>query len=159
MHGCRRIAFLTGPEDHEDSYWREIGYAEALREHNLIFDPALKIDGFFDAAKAKESVKKLIETKVAVDAIFAADDESASGAMMALRDAGIRVPEDIAVVGFDDTLLASHLTPALTTVSAPIEDAGRQAVKQLVLLIDGKATESVTLLQTELVIRQSCGCR
>jgi DNA-binding LacI/PurR family transcriptional regulator len=94
-----------------------------------------------------------------IDAIFAADDESASGAMMALGDAGKRIPEDIAVVGFDDTLLASHLTPPLTTVHAPIEQAGRQAVNQLIQLIEGKATEPLTLLETNLVIRQSCGCR
>jgi DNA-binding LacI/PurR family transcriptional regulator len=158
-HGCRRIAFLAGPEDHEDSYWREMGYLEALHAHNLKYNPDLKIKGFFNAEKAKESVKRLIDSGIAVDAIFAADDESASGAMMALRDAGMHIPKDIAVVGFDDTLLASHLTPTLTTVHAPIEDAGRQAVRQLVLLIDGKATDPVTLLQTELVIRQSCGCR
>jgi len=158
-HGCQRIAFLAGTEYHEDSYWREMGYIEALRTHDLVFDPALRIEGWFNANKAKQSVAQLIATEVEVDAIFAADDESASGAMMALRDANIRVPEDIAVVGFDDTLLALHLTPSLTTVHAPIEEAGRQAVQQLVQLIEGKATQTVTLLETKLVIRQSCGCR
>lgn len=158
-HGYRRIVFLAGPEDHEDSYWREMGYIEALQANDLVFDTGLKIDGSFDSDKAKKSVTQLIASGVDFDAIFAADDESASGAMMALRDARMRIPADIAVVGFDDTLLASHLTPALTTVRAPIEDAGRHAVKQLVQLIDGKVTDAVTLLQTELVIRQSCGCK
>lgn len=68
------------------------------------------------------------------------------------------IPKDIAVVGFDDTLLALHLTPPLTTVHAPIEQAGRQAAQRLIKLIDGEPSEAVTLLPTELVIRQSCGC-
>jgi DNA-binding LacI/PurR family transcriptional regulator len=93
-----------------------------------------------------------------VDAIFAADDESASGAMMALRETHLSIPDDVAVVGFDDTLLASHLTPPLTTVHAPIEQVGRRAVEQLVNLMNGEAAETVTLLPTELVIRKSCGC-
>jgi len=159
VHDYRRIVFLAGPENHEDSCWREMGYIEALEAHDLVFDPALKIDGFFNAERAKHSVAQLISSEMELDAIFAADDESASGAMMALRDAGKRIPEDIAVVGFDDTLLAFHLTPPLTTVHAPIEQAGRQAVKQLIQLIEGKATEPLTLLETNLVIRQSCGCR
>jgi LacI family transcriptional regulator len=158
-HDYRKIALLAGPANHEDSYWREMGYIEALQNHDLIVDPALRIDGYFSAEWAKQSVIKLISTGIQVDAIFAADDESASGAMMALREGGRRIPEDIAVVGFDDTLLALHLTPTLTTVRAPIKQAGRQAVRQLIKLIDGKTADAVTLLPTELVIRQSCGCR
>ena len=157
-HGYRRIAFVAGPEEHEDSYWREMGYLEALQAHEISLDPLLKLEGYFEAQKAKEAVARLIDLGTDVDAIFAADDESASGAMMALREAGLRIPEDIAVVGFDDTLLASHLTPPLTTVHAPIEQAGRQAVEQLIQLMDGEDADAVTLLSTELVIRQSCGC-
>jgi len=158
-HSCRRILYLAGPDNHEDSIWRERGFIEALHAHNISFDPAMKISGNFNAENAKNSVRRLIATEKEVDAIFAADDESASGAMMALREVGRRIPEDIAVVGFDDTLLALHLTPPLTTVNAPIEQAGRQAVQQLVQVIDGKVARALTLLQTKLVIRQSCGCR
>jgi DNA-binding LacI/PurR family transcriptional regulator len=118
----------------------------------------LKLIGQFNANTAKEAVVAFLETGREFDAIFAADDESASGAMMALREAGLRIPEDIAVVGFDDTLLAAHLTPPLTTVHAPIEQAGRQAVSQLIHLIEGAPTEAVTLLPTEVVVRRSCGC-
>ena len=157
-HGYRKIAFLAGPEEHEDSYWREMGYLEAHQAHNISLDPLLKLDGYFEVQKAKEVVTWLIDAGTDVDAIFAADDESASGAMMALREAGLRIPEDIAVVGFDDTLLALHLTPPLTTVHAPIEQAGRQAVEQLIQLMNGEDADAVTLLSTELVIRQSCGC-
>jgi len=157
-HDISRIAFLAGPEEHEDSYWREMGYREALQAHGIPFNPDLKMSGYFDARRAKRSVEQFLESGLTVDAIFAADDESASGAMMALREAELRIPDDIAVVGFDDTLLASHLTPPLTTVHAPIEQVGRRAVKQLVNLINGEVAEAVTLLPTELVIRRSCGC-
>lgn len=158
-HNYRRIVFLAGPKNHENSYWREMGYLEALEAHDLVFDPALKINGFFNAERAKHSVTQLISRNIAIDAIFAADEESASGAMMAIREAKMRIPEEIAVVGFDDTLLASHLSPPLTTVRTPIEQAGRQAVNQLIQLIEGKATDLVTLMEANLVIRQSCGCR
>jgi LacI family transcriptional regulator len=157
-HGYRRIAFMAGPKEHEDSYWREMGYVEALHTHRIDFDPKLIMDGYFDPERARQSVEQMLRDGLEVDAIFAADDESASGAMMALREAGLRIPEDIAVVGFDDTLLASHLTPALTTVHAPIEQAGWQAAEQLIKKIAGEPTEAVTLLPTEVIIRKSCGC-
>jgi DNA-binding LacI/PurR family transcriptional regulator len=158
-HGYRKIAFLAGPEEHEDSYWREMGYIEALIALGIGYNPALKVAGNFDALYAKQSVLELLATNQDIDAIFAADDESASGAMMALREAGLRIPDDVAVVGFDDTQLALHLTPPLTTVHAPIEDAGRQAVKHLIQLISGETVDLVTLLPTEVVVRQSCGCQ
>jgi LacI family transcriptional regulator len=158
-HDYRTIVFLAGPNNHEDSYWREIGYKEALQSHGIAYDPELKVRGDFDAEIAKESVRQLIAKRKDVDAIFAADDESAAGTMMALREIELRIPEDIAVVGFDDTSLAMHLAPPLTTVHAPIEKAGREAVQQLVHLIEGSEVEWVTLLETELVIRQSCGCK
>jgi len=157
-HGHRRIVFLAGPEHHEDSYWREMGYREALTAHNIPFDPALKLRGNFDPAQAKQSIAALLADEIPFDAIFAADDESASGAMMALREAGLRIPADLAVVGFDDTLLAAHLTPPLTTVHAPIMEAGQQAVTQLIRLIQQQPAAPVTLLPIEVVIRQSCGC-
>ena len=157
-HGARRIVFLAGPEHHEDSYWREMGYRAALRAHGIPFDPARVARGDFNPETAHRAVNQLLADGVAFDAIFAADDESASGAMMALREAGLRIPQDVAVVGFDDTLLAAHLTPPLTTVHAPIEAAGQQAVIQLLHRIAGQPADPVTLLPTEVVIRQSCGC-
>jgi DNA-binding LacI/PurR family transcriptional regulator len=80
------------------------------------------------------------------------------GAIRALRMAGRLIPGDVAVVGFDDIPFARYLSPALTTVRAPIEQVGRKAVQQLVHVIRGEETEALTLLPTELVIRKSCGC-
>jgi DNA-binding LacI/PurR family transcriptional regulator len=95
---------------------------------------------------------------VEFDAVFASDDESAMGVMEALAHAGKRVPEEVAVVGFDDMDLSRHLTPPLTTVRAPIEQVGREAIKQLVRLIQMGQADPLVLLPIELVIRRSCGC-
>jgi len=157
--GFRRIAFLRGTEGAEDSYWRELGYKEALAAHNIPYDPALIGEGGFDEEQAKTQIRAwLAQGRLDhIDAIFAGDDDSALGTMAVLREAGIRVPEDIALVGFDDIPLARHLTPPLTTVHAPIELAAREAVRQLVRLIRTGEADLLTLLPTELVIRRSCG--
>jgi LacI family transcriptional regulator len=155
--GRRHIAFLAGPDGHEDSYWREMGYREALAAHNIPFDPALLGVGGFDEHEARIGVQTLLGRGVKIDAIFTGDDDSAIGVLSYLKEVGIRVPEDIAVVGFDDIPLARHLIPPLTTVRAPIETAAREAVNQLVRLIRTGEAEQLVLLPTELVIRNSCG--
>ncbi len=157
-HNYRRIAFLAGPEGHEDSCWREKGYREALAAHNIPFDPTLIAQGDFDKKKAQAAVSDWLARKPDIDAIFAGDDGSAIGAMSALNQAGKRIPQDIAVVGFDDIEISRYLTPSLTTVHAPIEQAGHEATRQLVQLIRTGQAEPLVLLPTKLVIRRSCGC-
>ena len=92
------------------------------------------------------------------DAVFGGDDDTAAGVISALTLAGKRVPQDVAVAGFDDVPIARYLRPALTTVRAPIEQVGREGVRQLVRLIRGQQAEALVLMRTELVIRESCGC-
>ncbi len=157
QRGYRRIAFLTGPSSHEDAYWRKIGYQEALAAHTIPLDPTLMLWGGFDEQEAHASIANWLKNGLNAEVIFAADDDSAMGAMAALKEAGLRIPEDIAVVGFDDIRLAAYLDPPLTTVRAPIEHAARIAVEQLVKVIRGEEVEAMTLLPTELVIRRSCG--
>ncbi len=157
-HGRRRIAYFKGPPGHEDSHWREMGYQEALEAHGIAFDPGLIALGEFNRKAAKASVKKLLESGVAVDAIFSGDDEGGIGVLEGLKELGKRVPEDVAVVGFDDQRLSAYLTPPLTTVRAPTYDLGKIAVRQLVSLIRTGQAEPLVLLPTELVIRESCGC-
>jgi DNA-binding LacI/PurR family transcriptional regulator len=156
VHGRRRIAFLRGPEAHEDSYWREIGYRQALEAAGLPFDPALVATGGFDRDVAHRAVHDLLAGGAQPDAIFAGDDEAAVGVLAALSDAGRQVPDDIAVVGFDDQRLSAYLTPPLTTVRAPTEEVGRQAAHQLISLIRTGQAKRLVLLPTELVIRRSC---
>ncbi|MCX6081090.1 MAG: LacI family DNA-binding transcriptional regulator [Chloroflexi bacterium] len=158
IHGRRKIAFLQGPEGHADSAWRERGYCEALQNHNLPFSPELIGQGGFSAEIAQAAVQKWLQNGLEFDAIFAGDDEAASGALQALREAGKRVPQDVSVVGFDDISFSRYLNPPLTTVRAPTEQVGLEAVRLLVKLIRNENTEAQVLLPTNLVIRQSCGC-
>jgi LacI family transcriptional regulator len=158
VHGRRRIAFLRGPEGHEDSFWRETGYRKALEEHGIPFDPDLVAAGGFDRRVAQASIRGLLAKGVEMDAIFAGDDEAAIGVLIALDEAGKRVPQEIAVVGFDDQRSSAYLTPPLTTVRAPTEDVGREAARQLLNLLRTGQAEPLTLLPTEVVIRHSCGC-
>jgi DNA-binding LacI/PurR family transcriptional regulator len=157
-HNYRRIGFLAGPENHEDSYWREKGYRESLASHEIPFDPELFGMGGFNRDQAEAVTEKWLRDGVKINAIFAGDDEAAIGVLTALKHAGKQVPDDVAVVGFDDIYLAQHLTPPLTTVRSPIEQVGREAIKLLVQVINGDEPEPIILLPTELVIRQSCGC-
>ena len=156
-HHCRQIAFLRGPDDQEDSYWRELGYRQSLEAHRIAWNDDLIGYGGFDTQIAQETTLQWIERGLDVDAIFAGDDEAAAGVLAALRQAGKRVPDEIVVVGFDDDYVAHHLTPGLTTVRSPIEQIGREAVHQLVNQISGKSAKTI-ILPTELVIRESCGC-
>jgi LacI family transcriptional regulator len=157
-HGRRRIVFLRGPEGHEDSVWRERGYREALADHNMGAEPELITSGLFDEDEAFFAVQKMLMDGMGFDAIFAGDDDSAIGAMRAIKMAGRLIPQDVSVAGFDDVPFARYLSPALTTVRAPIEEIGREAVRQLVRLMKGQPAQALTLMRTQLVIRESCGC-
>jgi len=159
VHGCRRIVFLQGPEDHEDSVWREKGYRQALKDHGITFNPSLVLRGGFNPDESRQVLTRLLANGKEFDAIFSGDDDSAIGVILALRQADWRVPEDVAVVGFDDSSFARTMDPPLTTVSAPTERVGREAVRQLVRIIHVEKVEPRLILPTELVIRQSCGCQ
>ena len=114
--------------------------------------------GNFDEETAYRTMKGWIDRGLDVDAIFAADDDSAYGAIRALHEAGIRIPEDVSIVSFDDSPTSRLLVPPLTTVRAPIQDLGYQAAKMLAELIHTGATQEEVLLSTDVVIRRSCGC-
>jgi LacI family transcriptional regulator, galactose operon repressor len=159
VHGRRRIVFLQGPEGHEDSIWRERGYRQALQVHGLTFDPELVGYGGFDDQVSFQTIQRWMREGLAFDAAFAGDDEAATGVIAALLQAGRRVPEDVSVVGFDDVPFSRYVSPPLTTVRAPSEQVGREAVRLLVKCIQEEPCEPEILLPTELVIRQSCGCR
>lgn len=159
VHGARRIGFLRGPEGHSDSTSREVGYREALHAHGLPYDLTLIARGGFSEREAQAPVEEWLQQGLALDAIFTGDDESALGALQVLDRHGVRVPEELALVGFDDIHFAQYLNPPLTTVRAPIEAAGRLAAEELAHLVhNGRAARQEMLLPTELVIRRSCGC-
>lgn len=159
VHGRKQIVFLRGPANQEDSYWREEGYKASLQAHGIEYDPALVLTGGFERGMAYEAMKSLCTFRLDFDAVFAGNDDAAIGAMEALRERDIRIPERVAVVGFDDQWVSSFLDPPLTTVAAPTEDVGRIAAQRLCDWLDGiPVAELATLLPTRVVIRRSCGC-
>ncbi|MBE2221256.1 MAG: LacI family DNA-binding transcriptional regulator [Anaerolineae bacterium] len=159
-HHRKHILLVRGSEYQEDSYWREVGFKEALFSHNIPFDENLVIRGSFEREVAYKSMKAFLEdpTHPKFDAIFTGDDDAAVGIYDALKEHGIRIPEDVSVVGFDDSQIAPFLTPPLTTVIAPTEEVGRSAAEQLFCLLNGSDPALVTLHTTEIVLRSSCGC-
>ncbi len=154
-HGYQHIAYLRGPELQKDSLEREAGYESALIEAGLA--PIVGY-GDYNERRAYETVFAWFSAKNSIDAIFTGSDEAAVGTLQALRQLELRVPEDVAVVGFDDLRLAQHLAPPLTTVRVPITEGGYAAVRALLGLIRGEVVSN-TVLATELVIRASCGCK
>jgi LacI family transcriptional regulator len=157
-HGCQRIGFMRGPEDSYDAYWREQGYLAALEKYHIPVDGELMAYCGYNSINGR---KILLDWKMRgklPQAIFTGSDDTALYIMLTLNELGLRVPEDIAVVGFDDTELASSLVPPLTTVKAPTADVGRQGIRKLLQLIHTGKTDPVTTLPTELVLRRSCGC-
>jgi DNA-binding LacI/PurR family transcriptional regulator len=157
-HRRRRIVLLRGPEDNEDARWREMGYREALAAHDIDIDEQLIGAGDFERHVAQATIDRMLADGVQFDAIFTGDDEAAVGALATLEARGVRVPEEVAVVGFDDQRLATILHPPLTTVRAPTEQVGREAARQLINLIRSGRADPLTLLPTELILRRSCGC-
>ncbi len=159
VHGRRRIVFMKGPEHQEDSYWREVGYRASLESHDIPVDDSMLLKGEFESEIAYDSLMEFIKhSGKPFDAVFAGDDDAAIGVLDALKDAGKRVPDDVAVIGFDDLRLTSFLNPPLTTVRAPTEQVGRTAAEQLFRLLDKQSPDPMILLPTEIILRRSCGC-
>ncbi len=157
-HGRRRIVLLQGPADQEDSHWREIGYRQALASCGIALDEGLIAPGDFDRNVATASITRLLQEGIPFDAVFSGDDEAAVGVLAALSAAGVKVPEEVAVAGFDDQRLSAYLNPPLTTVRAPTEQVGCAAAEQLIRLIRTGEAEPLILLSTDLIVRRSCGC-
>ena len=158
-HDRKHIIFVRAPECQEDAYHREMAYKAALKANSIVFDPNLIIGGNFERSAARQAMEKFLANNPPLfDAVFAGDDDLAVSVMSALRNAGLNVPEDVSVVGFDDQRFAALLVPPLTTVHAPTEEVGRVAGQQLLRLLQGIPADCMTVLPTEIVIRQSCGC-
>jgi len=156
--GRSRIATITGPMDSPAALDRRKGYLEALRDRNRSIDEALIDGGDFSEVSGYEAMQRLLPHEP--DAVFVASDTMALGALRALREAGIRVPGDIAVVGFDDMPYAATAAPPLTTVRQPIRRAGTLAFETLCDIIDsGLEPPRRIVMPTELVVRDSCGMR
>ena len=155
--GRRRIAFLgNASSNYPEFLGRFHGYVEAHQAAGLAPAPGLQIDAMFTESAGYEAARELVRRGTPFDAVFAASDLMAIGAIRALQECGLRVPKDVAVAGFDDIPTARFTNPPLTTVSQDINLAGEALVKALLAQVRGEPTTSV-LLQPQLVIRRSCG--
>jgi len=157
--GRRRIAMINGPTEYGCNRDRFAGYRRALEEAGVAFDPDLVEDGEFTEEGGVAATGRLIDAGVAFDAVFAASDLMAIGAMRALREAGRQVPDDVAVVGFDDIPAAAQAHPPLTTIRQPLYEMGRAATEMVMAAVDGQAIDTRLELPTSLVVRGSCGGR
>ena len=153
--GHTRIGHLRGRSDLESARLRERGYAEALSTAGIAHDAALVAEGGYRAAEASEGAAVLLDLDQPPTAIFAANDISAMELIRVANARGVRVPEDLSVVGFDDIPEAVAMTPSLTTVRQPLEDMGRTAVDLLVRMMDEDAAPRHIRLDSDLVVRES----
>ncbi len=160
--GHTRIAFIAGPPRLLDAHDRLEGYREALQEAGLRFDENLVAFGDYNEKGGRDATRILLSRTPRPTAIFAANDESAIGALQTLKREGLRVPQDVAVAGFDDIPPAQYVEPALTTVHQSFYRLGETAAEVLVARIKGDTSpekRAQHVLRTRLVIRESCGGR
>lgn len=154
--GHRAIAHVAGLAGVADACDRHAGYRRALEEAGIGYDAALVVDGDFMEEGGQRALRSLLERERAFTAVFAANDQSAAGVLRALREADLRVPEDVSVVGFDDTLLAHYLVPSLTTVRQPLQEMGQAAAWLALTRLGSDARKEVTLrFEPVLVERES----
>lgn len=154
--GHRRIATVTGPHDMIAGVDRLTGYRTALEHAGIPVDPALIEEGDFTEAGGLRAMAALLEREPALDAVFVASDPMAVGVLAALRAAGRRVPDDVAVVGFDDAPVAALCDPPLTTIAQPLETMSRFMIELLREQIDAADGEPrVEICHTELIRRAS----
>ncbi len=149
--GARRVAHLAGPRDMEVSRGRLAGYRDAITGAEIV-----EFSEDFSEGAGHAAMRVLLEREPELDAVFAASDLLAAGALRALRSAGRRVPQDVALVGFDDAPVAGQTDPPLTTVHQPVEEMGRRMAELLIGRISGEpVADSHVLLDTHLVLRTS----
>lgn len=156
--GHRRIAHIAGSDEMSTGHTRRRGYLDTIQRHHLPADPDLVVSGSFREPGGYEAMRRLFALPQPPTAVFAVNDLAAVGAMRAIEDAGLRVPRDISIIGFNDLSTAIGAMRALTTVRLPLHDMGTAAAERLLAQITGQmvAPEPV-VIPVELVVRQSTG--
>lgn len=156
--GHRRIAMVMGEKGHFDTGERVQGYRNALLEAGVDLDPQYEAQGDFSEASGHRAVQELLALAEPPTAIFCANDSMAIGGLCAVHDAGLRVPDDVTVVGFDDIPLAHYLSPPLSSVHVPVFEMGARAVTRLIAALKGEPVSERRheRLPTHLVVRSSC---
>ena len=159
-HGCRRIGFLNGAPHYSGSRARLHGYKRAIDELNVPFEPKLLWEGNYSRSSGYRLAAAVLDRMADLDGMFIANDRMALGLMQGLRELGMRLPEDLPMVGYDDSDVASIAEPALTTMRVPFFEMGYQAAREMLQRFNGWDAEASVFqykLPTELIIRKSCG--
>jgi DNA-binding LacI/PurR family transcriptional regulator len=152
--GHKRVAYISGSQGRDDSLERQTGYQRALEQRGIEPDPSLIVKG--DAPRGGwHALERLIKLPQPPTAIFCFDDLTAMGAIAAARSLGLKIPEDISIMGFDDINLAAYLVPALTTIAQQKEKMARLAVEMILKLLSGEKITPQTRLPAHLVVRDS----
>lgn len=152
--GHRRIAHIHGPLDNLDARERLKGYRRSIENAGIEFDESLLMDGRFESPYGLKAIEALIKKGVKFTAVFAGNDESAFGVIQGLHRKGIKVPDDVSVVGFDDLPMCTYFVPSITTINQPFEDMGEIAIKTALDLISGnKSNYAVPVMNV--VMRES----
>jgi LacI family transcriptional regulator len=155
--GHRRVGCIGGSSRANPSWGRVRGLARALREAGADLPPEAVVQGDFRFASGESAMRELLDRDLGLTAVFAANDLMALGAMITLRRAGLRVPDDISLIGFDNIMLAATMIPALTTIEQPINELGQATVRLLIDQIAKRTSEpGVAWVQTRLIERESC---
>jgi DNA-binding LacI/PurR family transcriptional regulator len=156
--GHRRIAYINGPENWHTCRARLSGYQDTLSIHNLPFDSSLVQPGDWEIGSGYAAAKNLLNLAERPTAIFAANDAMALGAIYAIQDADLRVPEDFAIVGYDNRNFTTTVRPRITTVSMPVIEMGGVAAELLLRHIaEGRKEEEEIKVKGQLIIRETCG--
>ena len=158
VHGRRDVAFICGPEESAEARERFAGYRQALEEHGIPLRAALVTAGDFTRPPAIQAVHTLLERGVRFDALVAANDYMAIHAMRELQRLGRRVPDDVAVAGFDDLPETVAVTPMLTSARQPLRAVGTAAVRAVLAQLRGERVPERLEFPAEMVTRRSCGC-
>ncbi|MEA5106337.1 MAG: substrate-binding domain-containing protein [Sphaerochaeta associata] len=157
VHHRRRFAILKGPETHEESIRRLSACIQELKAHGIEVDPALIMPGTFTDVAGREAVRYLLDNHLTFDCLVCLNDWMAQGALEELAASGLRVPDDVSVIGFDGLDPSRYTLPPLTTVVQPLYEMGVLAIDVLDRIMAGGEEEHITLPCTA-VIRESCGC-
>lgn len=155
-NGHKNIAIIEGTEGFKSSVNRKDGYLQALEENRIEIKREYMVNGNYDTESGYEGMKKLLNLMDVPTAVFCSNDDMAVGAIKAIQESGLKVPDDISVIGFDDSDFCRYVTPALTTIKKPIKDVSIKGAEKLMDILENREVKPERIyIPTKLVIRQS----
>ncbi|MCM3691434.1 LacI family DNA-binding transcriptional regulator [Neobacillus niacini] len=159
-HGHKKIGIITGPLHFSTGRDRFIGYQRALDDYGIPFRKEIVLEGCFNIESGYELTKKLFEENIDVEALFISNNSMSLGAYKYIKEQGIKIPEEIAIYGYDDPEWADIVDPPLSGIKQPAYQLGIYAAKKIVDTVQGNCTETrgIKYLDPEMVVRKSCGC-